>query len=98
MKKGRSQSDGARRRADKAIGFSLKSAKRTTMVGHPKNERIRRKRYLDFASDAETAARQAHNAVARATLLKAAESWRFLAELSGRSPGEHLRKVSSRDE
>jgi len=67
------------------------------MVGHPKNERMRRKRYLGFASDAETAARQAHNAVARATLLKAAESWRFLAELSERSPGEHLLKHPPHD-
>jgi len=67
------------------------------MVGHQKSDRVRRKRYLSFASDAEAAAEHTHNAVARTTLLKAAESWRFLAELSQKSPGEHLVKPPGRD-
>ena len=67
------------------------------MVGHQKNDRVRRKRYLSFASDAEAAAEHTHSAVARMTLLKAAESWRFLAELSQKSPGEHLVKPPTRD-
>ena len=67
------------------------------MVGHQKKERVRRKRYLSFASDAEEAAEHTHNAVARMTLLKAAESWRFLAELSQKSPGEHLVKNPRHD-
>ena len=67
------------------------------MVGHQKNDTVRRKRYLSFACDAEAAAEHTHNAVTRMTLLKAAESWRFLAELSQKSPGEQLVKPPTRD-
>lgn len=62
------------------------------MVGRQKTERLRAKRYLSSASDAEAAAEHVHNAVARTTLLKAAELSRFLAELSEKPPGEHLIK------
>jgi hypothetical protein len=62
------------------------------MVGRQKTERLRAKRYLSSATDAEAAAEQVHSALARTTLLKAAELSRFLAELSEKSPGERLVK------
>jgi hypothetical protein len=43
--------------------------------------RARRERYLSYAKEAECLAEAARDSVAKATYVKAAESWRLLAEL-----------------